>query len=238
MKIYSRSLLAMTLCSLLSACATEGGSNVSIGGIGIPLGGVEAKPAEPSVSKKSEYMTQGCVSGGLLGAVLGYALEEKGKDAAKGFLLGCVAGTAVAFSVAERTEQYASAGQAVDAEIKRNKENSSNLRNYNDGLKENIASYETQINQIKQQKLAAEEQNEQLKAMKSTVAEQAAKAIQALNSVNDELAIAKQQRDKYGKEAASADVENWDQEISTLEKERDVLNGQTEALNKMDASLQ
>ncbi|WP_287602336.1 hypothetical protein [Thiothrix sp.] len=237
MKIYSRSLLAVTLCSLLSACATEGGSNVSIGGIGIPLGGVEAKPAEPSVSKKSEYMTQGCVGGGLLGAVLGYAMGEKKEDAVKGFALGCVAGTAVGFSVAERTEQYASAAQAMDSEIKRNQENTAKLRSYNQGIQEDIATYESQINQVKQQKISAEEQNKQLSAIKPRVTEQAAKADQALKSVNSELAIAKQQRDKYGKDTATGDAQHWDQEIGMLEKERDVLDGHAKTLSTMGSNI-
>lgn len=241
MENYSRNLLAVALCSLLSACATTGDSNLNIGGVGIPIGSkdaVESKPNATDTSKKGEYMAQGCIGGGLLGAVLGYALGESDKDAAKGFVAGCVAGVVAGFTVAERTEQYASANQAIDSEIKRNQENSSNLRKYNQSLQENIAQYESQINQIRQQKMVAEEENKQLQAVKGTVSEQTAKAEQALKIVNDELMVAKLQRDKYGKDATPENTKNWDQEITGLEKERDDLDTYAKKLAEMNASIQ
>lgn len=86
--------------------------------------------------------------------------------------------------------------------------------------------------------MVAEEENKQLQAVKGTVSEQTAKAEQALKIVNDELMVAKLQRDKYGKDATPENTKNWDQEITGLEKERDDLDTYAKKLAEMNASIQ
>lgn len=209
-------LISSASCLVLSACAASGG---------------------PGATKQTEYMMQGCIGGGVVGALLGSALGGDNDDTAKGALFGCAVGAVMAFSIAERTQQYASASQAIDSEIKRNKENTAKLQEYNQGLEKNIASYQNQIDQIQQQQLAAKDQNKQLKELKSVVAAQAAKANQALQNVNAELATAKTQESKYSSQASSGDASNWKQEISSLEKERDILSAHVQTLSAMNSSI-
>jgi len=217
MKIQKYNFLTISLsCLVLSACAASGG---------------------PGATKQNEYMMQGCVGGGVLGAILSSALGGDGEDTGKAALFGCAAGAIIAFSVAERTQEYASAGQAIDSEIKRNAENTAKLREYNKGLEANIASYQGQINAVQQQQLAASEKNSRLKKMKSEVSAQASKAAQALQSVNAELSTAKQQHDKYTTQASSGDAKRWEQEVASLEKERDILNSHVQTLSAMNSSI-
>ncbi len=209
-------LLAIVIITLISACAKD-------------------------AAKKDKFAVQGCTVGGFGAGALAYIKFHGDKDAkekvAIASMLGCIAGTVVGYKIGERTEKYADAQAAAEKEIALNRKNTENLRQYNQSLKTNIDDYNQQIAMIKDSKMSASQKNKDLKDTKEIIAKQRDKAKSALAAVENELSVAQSQYDEFSTKTAQNQSENWEQQIVSLQLEKEILSEHVSTLNALDASI-
>ena len=194
-----------------------------------------------SDSKSAQYSVQGCLAGGTAAGVVTYVVNWNDENARKKALiasaLGCMAGAVIGFKIGERTEEYANATQAAEAETARNKDTVDRLHQYNASLEVNINDYKKQIQNIKDTKMTAQEKQDSLKKTKKIVSDQQAKAKEAVTETEQELNKTREQYAKYKRSLNSAEASGWQEEIASLEQEKLILSRHVNTLNALDASI-
>lgn len=192
-------------------------------------------------SKSKQYSLQGCIAGGAVAGILTYVMQSDDDNALTKSLiasaLGCMAGAVIGFEIGERTEKYANAQQAAEAETLRNKETAARLQQYNTSLEVNISDYETEIAKIRNSTLTAQEKQESLKETKQIVVEQKAKAADALSNTENELNEAKNQYADYKDSLNTPTNDKWEDQLANLEQEKLILSRHVNTLNALDASI-
>jgi outer membrane lipoprotein SlyB len=192
-------------------------------------------------SKSKQFSFQGCLAGGAAAGLLTYVVEGGGEDARKKALiasaLGCMAGAVIGFKIGERTEKYADATQAAEAETVRNKDTVNRLHQYNVSLKANINDYEKQIQNIRNATLTATEQQESLKKTHEIVSNQRAKAEEALTTTEQELDETRAQYAKFNASLNATEATGWQQQLADLEQEKLILGQHIKTLSALDASI-
>ena len=192
--------------------------------------------------KQSEsFSIQGCVAGGLGAGALAYLKYRDDPDRDEKIAIvtaiGCFGGAMVGYKVGKRTEEYADAQQAAQAEIARNKKHTEELRQVNSRLQENIDEYNKQIQKIENSTFTAREKQEQKHDIKKYVSGQLNKAKASLGEVETELAAANREFQSFQATASQADREAWRVELASLEQEKDILSGHVSTLNALDSSI-
>lgn len=225
------SLISLLLVVSLSGCisAMTKPSNLS---------GSDAKKA-PTQSER--MAAQGCAVGaigaGTMTLLANIGKSDAGKRAAIAGMLGCIAGSVVGHTIGQRTEQYASARQAAEAETRRNRENRQSLERYNAKLRVNIRDYEKQIGMINDARYETAQRNKDLQRSKKVIAEQRGKAEQTLAEIDTELTEAKAQFASHKSGINQAETAAWEVEIAGLQTEREILSNHVVTLSAMDNSL-
>lgn len=213
----------------------------SIGVISLFVAFMSGCAGMENLTKSDEYSVVGCAAGGLGAGALAYIKYHDDQDRDKKVMLitaiGCMTGAVVAFKVGKRTQKYADAQSAADAEIKKNEETKTRLKRFNARVKLNIEDYKTQISNLRGLSFSEEEKREQLKAIKKNVGKQRTKAKQSLASVETEVAASRREYQKFKRQTPAADKNLWQQRLAGLETEKRILSGHVTTLNAMDASI-
>jgi hypothetical protein len=194
--------------------------------------------AQMEESKSKQYAVQGCAIGGLSAGALAYVLDGFDMEsAAIAGALGCMAGAIGGYQVGKRTEEYTDAQNAARSEIARNEEQTEGLQKYNTLLAQNVEDYNKQISTIKGSNLSGEEKKENLEKTKEIIAEQRMKANSSLKNVEMDIAETRKQYKIHQAEATVQDKNQWQAEIASYEKEKEILSGHVSTLNALDASI-
>lgn len=186
-------------------------------------------------NKSTTFAWQACLTGAILGGLLTRNSDtDKRRNA---IFLGCAAGALAGYIVGQRTQEYANANAALDAESARNRQVAQALRDNNRKLESNIQNYKREIASIRSSKVSNQEKQKQLAETKKIVGQQAAKARTTLKSVSDDLVIARRNKNKYSRQAPPARKKQWDQEIVALEREKSILTQKVNTLMAIGNSL-
>jgi DNA repair exonuclease SbcCD ATPase subunit len=192
-------------------------------------------------TKSKQFSVQGCLAGGTAAGLLTYVIERGDENAHKKALiasaLGCMAGAVVGFKIGERTEEYANARYAAEAETSRNKDTVNRLRQYNASLEVNISDYKKQIQNIRETSLSAQEKREALKKTKEIVSNQRTKAAEALTKTKKELENTREQYAKFKGSLNKEQAHDWEEQLANLEQEKLILSQHINTLNALDASI-
>ena len=190
----------------------------------------------PGKSKQKEYVTQGCVGGGLLGVVAATTLGS-GEDAGKAAIFGCGLGAIIGYKIAKRTDKYVDANKAIDAETERNIATVNLVRNNNQKLATKISKYKTELTRIKRSKLSAEGKKGQLTAVSRSLKSQLSMSESNLISVNNELEVTQNLYTKYKASVPKKKTGTYKRKISELLQEKNILSKHVQSLNAMNATI-
>jgi len=214
-KLFITTGSALFLSIFLSACSASGG---------------------PGKSKQKTYVTQGCIGGGILGAVAASTLGS-GSDATKGAAFGCGIGAIIGYQIAKRTDKYVDANSAISAETQRNINTVNLVKNNNQKLANRIKKYKTTLNTIKYSKITEEAKKRELARISNSLKEQLEMSSSNLNSVQEELKVTRNLYTKYKVAVPKVNSNTYKTKISELEKEKDILSRHVRSLNAMNANI-
>lgn len=210
----------------------------NIGGslaIGILVVGCSASGG-PGKSKQREYVTQGCIGGGILGAVAATALGS-GENAGKAAVFGCGLGAIIGYQIAQRTDKYVDANKAISSETQRNINTVNLVRNNNRKLATRITKYKTALNSIKYSKMSEEGKKHELTAVSDSLKKQLTMSTNNLTSVQQELKITRGLYSKYKNSVPQDKSATYQNKISELEQEKNILSKHVQSLNAMNATI-
>lgn len=191
----------------------------------------------PGKSKQKEYITQGCVGGGLFGAVVASTLGG-GDNVGKAALFGCGLGVVAGYQIAQRTDKYVDAKKAISAETQRNIATVNLVRNNNRQLANKISKYKSELARINRSKLSAQDKRVQLTAISKSLKEQLAMSKSNLSSVKNELTVTRGLYSKYKVAVVPQDKSGaYKQKITELETEKNILSKHVQSLNAMNATI-
>lgn len=192
-------------------------------------------------STSENYSVQGCLAGGLGAGALAYLVNigdaEQEEKTAIAMAVGCMGGAIVGYEVAKRTEQYADAQQAAQAETARNNQHVAQLRQVNQRLEENIADYNQQIAKIESSTFNAKEKQKQKLKIKEYVGKQLNQSQASLAVVEQELSDSYLEYQNFEAVAQQQERDLWLEQIESLESEKDILSGHVTTLNALDSSI-
>lgn len=192
-------------------------------------------------TKSSQYAVQGCATAGLGAGVTTFIKNRDDANAkekaAISSMLGCMAGSVAGYQVGKRTDEYADAQSAANAEITRSQKHTNELKQYNAQLAQNIEDYKGEVGKIKEANLSAQEKTDNLKKTKEIVAKQHTQAAQSLKNMDDELNSVKMYYDTNQGSVAAQDKTAWKDQIASLEQEKLILSKHVSTLNALDASI-
>lgn len=209
---FGSSLLAGIL---LTACSASGG---------------------PGKSKQKEYATQGCIGGGILGAVAATAIGS-GENAGKAAVFGCGIGAVIGYQIAKRTDKYVDANKAISTETQRNINTVNLVRNNNNKLAARITKYKTVLNTIKYSKMSEQGKKRELTNISSSLKKQLTTSSNNLASVQHELKVTRSLYTKYKNAAPKDKTSTYKNKISELEQEKNILSKHVQALDAMNATI-
>lgn len=193
------------------------------------------------LNQKQALSIQGCIAGGLGFGVLAYWKYRDDSDREEKIAIitaiGCMGGAIVGYKIGERTEKYADAQSAAEAEIARNKKHTAELRNMNATVKSNIDEYRKQIENLKQSTFSQQEKKAQREEIKKHVINQRNKVDEALAEVESELILSNREYQERQSDITVADKQLWQQKLADLEREKQILSGHATTLNAMDTSI-
>jgi len=191
----------------------------------------------PGKSKQKEFATQGCIGGGILGAVAVTALGS-GENAGKAALFGCGIGAVIGYTIAKRTENYINASDAISLETKRNIETVNLVRSNNQKLATRITKFRSTINTIEYSKITQESKQRELTNISKSLKEQLDTSNSNLASLDQELKVTRGLYSKYKSSALNTeDTSEYLNKITELETEKNILNEHVQSLSAMNASI-
>ena len=200
---------------LLTACSASGG---------------------PGKSKQKEYVTQGCIGGGLLGAVAATAMGA-GENAGKAAVFGCGIGAVIGYQIAKRTDKYVDANKAISTETQRNINTVNLVRNNNNRLAARISKYKTVLNTIKYSKINEQAKKRELTNISSSLKKQLTTSSNNLASVQQELKVTRNLYTKYKNSVPKDKTTTYKNKISELEQEKNILSKHVQSLHAMNATI-
>lgn len=183
-------------------------------------------------TQRNQALTEGCgggvVAGALLGAALGAAIDG-GRGAAigagAGALLGGVGGCVYADYVSKRHEQLSGRESDLNAQIQFAKNVADDTLTYNNQLKQDIASFEKEIEKLNAEIDTSQLAQQRLKHQDATLRKKVATAHQIENQLASSLNDL-----KHFREQQSSRDEELDREISRLEQQLSLLRSNTQSL--------
>lgn len=192
----------------------------------------------PGKSKQKEYVTQGCIGGGLLGVVAASALGS-GDNVGKAALFGCGLGAVIGYEIARRTDKYVDANKAISAETARNIETVNLVRNNNRKLANKITKYKTELARINRSKMSAEGKRGQLAAVSKSLKQQLSMSTSNLAGVREELTVTRGIYSKFKNTKSVPQNKSgaFKQKIAELEQEKNILSKHVQSLNAMNATI-
>jgi len=208
------------------------GSSLAIGAL---IVGCSASGG-PGKSKQKEYITQGCIGGGIIGAVAASALGS-GENAGKAAIFGCGLGAIIGYQIAKRTDKYVDAGKAISAETKRNINTVNLVRKNNNKLAAQITKYKTALNRIKYSKMSEQGKKRELTTISKSLKKQLTMSSSNLTSVQQELKVTRGLYTKYKKSVPENKSATYKNKISELEQEKNILSKHVQSLNAMNATI-
>ncbi|MCF6189812.1 MAG: hypothetical protein L3J51_05005 [Cocleimonas sp.] len=214
-KIYINIGSSLFMGILLTACSASGG---------------------PGKSKQKEYVTQGCIGGGILGAVAATAIGS-GENAGKAAIFGCGIGAVIGYQIAKRTDKYVDAGKAISTETQRNINTVNLVRNNNNKLAARITKYKTVLNTIKYSKMSEQGKKRELTNISTSLKKQLNMSSSNLSSVQQELKVTRSLYTKYKRSVPKDKSSTYKNKISELEQEKNILSKHVQSLNAMNASI-
>lgn len=212
---YKNISTSIFIATALSACSVSGG---------------------PGKSKQKEYVTQGCIGGGIIGAVAASVLGSSEK-AGKAALFGCGLGAVVGYQIAQRTDKYVDANKAISTETQRNINTVKLVKGNNKKLAARITKYKTTLNSIKYSKISEQGKKRELAKVSSALKKQLAMSSNNLSSVQQELKVTRGLYSKYKKSVPENKSITYKNKISELEQEKNILSKHVQSLNAMNASI-
>ena len=213
--IYKNIGTSIFIAIFLTACSASGG---------------------PGKSKQKEYVTQGCIGGGVLGAVAATAIGS-GENAGKAAVFGCGIGAVIGYQIAKRTDKYVDAGKAIATETQRNINTVNLVKGNNRKLAARITKYKTILNSIKYSKMSEQAKKRELTNISSSLKKQLAMSSSNLSSVQQELKVTRGLYFKYKKSVPKNKSATYKNKISELEQEKNILSKHVQSLNAMNASI-
>ena len=213
--IFNKTCIASSLLFALAGCSMSGGN--------VP-------------SKAKTFATQGCIGGGVIGAIAMATVGDSTK-VTQGAAVGCIVGAYIGYRVAKRTDKYISAQQAIEAEIARNQKNTEGVNTNNQRLTQQIGKYKKLINKVQHAQAKDSAKKSDLKLIKTHLNETISKSTADLNALNQELALTKKQYSKHKVAVKPKKKQNWDQQITALEKEKSILSEHVSSLTALNKSI-
>lgn len=214
-KLYKNIGCSLFIGVFLTACSASGG---------------------PGKSKQREFVTQGCIGGGLIGAVAATAIGS-GENAGKAAVFGCGIGAVIGYTIAQRTEKYVDANNAISAETQRNINTVNLVKDNNQKLAARITKYKTSLNTIKYSKVSEESKKQELSNISNSLKEQLTMSSSNLTSVQKELQVTRGLYSKYKNSSPITDSSTYELKINELEQEKNILSNHVQSLNAMNASI-
>lgn len=190
----------------------------------------------PGKSKQKEYVTQGCIGGGILGAVAATAMGS-GENAGKAAIFGCGIGAVIGYQIAKRTDKYVDANKAISTETQRNINTVNLVKDNNRKLAARITKYKTSLNQIKYSRMSEQGKKRRLANISSSLKKQLTMSSENLTSVQQELKVTRGLYSKYKKSVPKNKSATYKSKISELEQEKNILSKHVQSLNAMNASI-
>ena len=190
--------------------------------IGVLIVGCSASGG-PGKSKQKEYVTQGCIGGGVLGAVAATAIGS-GENAGKAAIFGCGIGAVIGYQIAKRTDKYVDAGKAIATETQRNINTVNLVKGNNRKLAARITKYKTILNSIKYSKMSEQGKKRELTNISSSLKKQLTMSSSNLSSVQQELKVTRGLYFKYKKSVPKNKSATYKNKISELEQEKNILS--------------
>jgi len=212
---YQNIATSVFIATFLTACSASGG---------------------PGKSKQREYVTQGCIGGGIIGAVAASALGSS-NDAGKAAIFGCGLGAVIGYQIAKRTDKYVDAGKAISAETQRNINTVNLVRKNNNKLATQITKYKTALNRIKYSKMSENAKKRELTTVSNSLKKQLNMSSSNLTSVQQELKITRGLYSKYKNSVPQDKSATYQNKISELEQEKNILSKHVQSLNAMNATI-
>ncbi len=203
------------IATFLTACSVSGG---------------------PGKSKQKEYVTQGCIGGGLLGAIAATAMGS-GENAGKAAIFGCGIGAVIGYQIAKRTDKYVDAKKAISTETQRNINTVNLVRNNNNKLAARITKYKTALNNIKYSKMSEQNKKRELTNISTSLKKQLSMSSSNLSSVQQELKVTRGLYSKYKRSVPKDKSVTYKNKISELEQEKNILSKHVQSLNAMNATI-
>ena len=190
----------------------------------------------PGKSKQKEYVTQGCIGGGIIGAIAASALGS-GEDAGKAAAFGCGLGAVIGYQIAERTDKYVDAKKAISAETQRNINTVNLVKDNNNKLSARITKYKTVLNEIKYSKRTEQSKKRELNIVSNSLKKQLEMSNSNLGSVQQELQVTRSLYSKYKNSVRPDKSGVYQNKITELEQEKNILNKHVQTLNAMNATI-
>jgi outer membrane lipoprotein SlyB len=182
---------------------------------------------------------EGTLAGAGLGAALGGLIG--GKDGALwGAGLGAGVGFLVGNEVAARKQSYSTQEALITGETQRVSNLVQELENTNAILRQEITSYNTQINSLKAQMQRDSSKREQLRQKKVAIDKRYQQAKKSLQSTENELKTAEALHADTKKQAGGKnanELKQWEKRISSLRKQKVKLEQNTQQLQSVSNSI-
>ena len=195
--------------------------------------------AQMGFDDQSSTQMEGSLFGAGLGAALGGLIN--GRD---GALWGAAAGAGVGFlvgnEVAKRKESYSSQEALISGETQRVANLVQEIENTNAILRQDIASYNSQISNLKAQMHQDSSKRENLRQQKATVDKRYQQAKKSLKAVENELKTAETLHADTKKQAGSKnarELRNWENRINSLRSEKVKLERNTQQLQSVSNTI-
>jgi outer membrane lipoprotein SlyB len=183
------------------------------------------------------------MEGGLMGAGLGAALGGLigGRDGALwGAGLGAGVGFLVGNEVASRKQSYATQEALIAGETQRVANLVQELENTNAILRQDIASYNSQISSLKSRMQRDSSAKEKLRQQKATVDKRYQQAKKGLKSVENELKTAETLHADTKKLSAGKnknELKSWENRINSLRSQKVKLENNTQQLQAVSNAI-
>lgn len=213
--IYKNIVSSLFISALVAGCSASGG---------------------PGKSKQKEYVVQGCIGGGVIGAVAATAFGA-GENAGKAAIFGCGIGAILGYKIAARTDKYVDANKAISAETQRNINTVNLVRANNNKLAARINKYKTELHSIKLSKANEATKKRALTAVSNSLKKQLKMSSNNLTSVQQELKVTRGLYTKYKNSVPENKSVTYKNKISELEQEKNILSKHVQSLNAMNATI-
>ena len=221
--MISRSVSAVLVAALLSGCVATNGTE---------------RPDSSSGDDQTATRVQGSLLGALVGGLIGAAAGDK-----KGALIGAALGAGVGYlagnEIAKRKANYAREEDFLEAEIAQAEALNQEAVAYNEKLRGQISSLDTQSKQLATRYRSGQATRDQLLAQRNTVQERMKKSRDLEEGLRKEhdikAAVAKEERGQRGGDDPY--VKSLEKQVKELQTNIDNLHRGSAQLARIDERL-